>query len=496
MGALGSEAAGRSLRADRLRAWGVALTAVAVAAAACTGIPLPGFRDPSAVRWRQVTTELRELEFLRPVGLRWIDSVEIPDLIREELEAAFPEAVIDDYRDAYAAMGLLPVGFDLLEVLLELQQDQLVGFYSARREVLYVLRDLPPGGFTPTTVVVHELVHALQHQHHPLPVSVLQGLMHNDDVVAALGAAIEGDASFTMLGLDSAEHLPSRDLDGAAELRDAMLVDVEHPTGLLASVPRLLRLSLIFPYAYGTVVAAHRYADAGNAGLDALVQDAPLSTLRVLDPNGEGPVEFLRLPLEALAGALEARGCEVGDHNVAGALGLRVLFEDHGSEVDAAAVADGWAGDRFAHLHCGSVWELVWVTRWKDEELAGTFARRYSRVAESVAASTPLSGPATAIQHGRTVLVLTPGLVEQAELILRGMEVRSYDRFVEWLADGCFPEPSCPKEAAAQSAGQVGLRQLLERLEELPRGLVNDVLYRPDGVDSPRDLTGQGDAGL
>jgi hypothetical protein len=48
------------------------------------------------------------------------------------------------------------------------------------------------------------------------------------------------------------------------------------------------------------------------------------------------------------------------------------------------------------------------------------------------------------IEAGRTVLVLTPGLLDHAELFIRRSEFRSYRSFREWKADNCFPESPCP----------------------------------------------------
>ena len=65
---------------------------------------------------------------------------------------------------------------------------------------------------------------------------------------------------------------------------------------------------------------------------------------------------------------------------------------------------------------------------------------------------TPLSGPPRVIGAGRTTLVVSPGLVDQAELILEQSEVRSYGPFGEWTADDCFPESPCPGTLASAEA--------------------------------------------
>ncbi len=65
---------------------------------------------------------------------------------------------------------------------------------------------------------------------------------------------------------------------------------------------------------------------------------------------------------------------------------------------------------------------------------------------------TPLSGRPRVIHSGRSTLVISPGLEDQAELILEQSETRSYGSFGDWLADDCFPESPCPGMMGAASA--------------------------------------------
>ena len=103
-----------------------------------------------------------------------------------------------------------------------------------------------------------------------------------------------------------------------------------------------------------------------------------------------------------------------------------------------------WRGDRFLQVACGATWELVWLTRWSSTAAAGEFARQYREIASSIAQLAPLSGTPAVVLDGRSALVLTPGLIDQAGSVLAGTEVRSYEDFEAWLADACFPESPCP----------------------------------------------------
>lgn len=428
------------------RRGGVAgLAAALLAATACAGgLGLLG--DGRLAAWQSRAEALRDLEFVRPVRLRWIESGDIPRITREEIAREYSAEYIDGYRDAYAALGVLPPGLDLLSVLLELQEDQYIGLYSAPRRTLFVLRQLPASGYDTDTVVVHELVHALQHQHFPRTIALLQALHYNDDLVMAIASAVEGDASLTMLGVADPKVPLTRASGIAGDLSRGLLAELSDPTGMLARVPNLLRTSIIFPYAYGLVVAARAWEQTGNRGLDGLLTEPPISTRDVLHPDLERPTEFVGLPLETLRAELAPRGCVVGHHNVAGTLTLRVLFEDHAGAAPAPELLRDWMGDRFAHVDCADGWGLIWVTHWSDAGAAREFAARYAEIAPSVSARSRLAGVPDPIVDGRVVRVLTPGLRDLSELLRREVETRAYSRISAWVADGCFPETPCPVE--------------------------------------------------
>jgi len=430
------------------RAWIAAL--LLAATAACAGL-LPWSEDARLASWKKQASALRGLEFTETVQLEWISTAQIPDLIRAELEGVLTPEGARRYRDGYAALGVFPPELDYFETMLRLQSESLAGIYSPRRKKLYVLDSLRDDGESAhpeqSVIVVHELVHALQHQHFPELLDLLVSLRRQDDVVGAVASALEGDATLTMLGVGAQpDGSDARDERMAERVRGSMLAEAARPDGPMSDVPRLLRESLVFPYAWGTPLAARRFSVSGNAGLDAALRDPPLSTLRVLEPSDTDPVEFVRLPGTELGSRVAARGCTLGDDNVAGALTLRVLFEDYARDTgpDVDTLVRGWRGDRFVQIECPKAWELVWLTRWDSAEAAELFASAYRAIAPAIAAHAPLEGPPEVVVRDRTALVVTPGLAEAADWLFGASEIRSYSTFVQWREDGCFPETPCP----------------------------------------------------
>ncbi|MBW2279181.1 MAG: hypothetical protein JRG76_03765 [Deltaproteobacteria bacterium] len=412
--------------------------------------------------WQRQASQLRGLSFDvgPPLKLRHVTADEVHAILTREMAASYPADYVAAYERAYKALGLLPRELDLVKTLLELQRDQIVGLYTPSDDVMYVRRDLPPGQDDIDTIVIHELVHALQARHFPQSMGILRGLRHNDDVAAGIAAATEGDASLTMLGVPDDDLPLHRDLRSARRVRRIMMVDLEHPTGGFARAPRLLQRSLIFPYAEGTVVAALYYQQGGNWGLDRMMTDPPLSSLHFFEPElgaGEGfPVEFVGLPLEPLAAAVPA-GCAPGHHNVAGALGLRVLFEVHvedATEEEITGVVSSWRGDRFLHVGCPDGDGFFWLTRWASARDAQRFAALYERAAPSIASNAELAAPPAVRVEGRQAVVFTSRLSEALPVVLHGTRVRAYHSFGAWLRDDCFPESPCPGPGWGAATGR------------------------------------------
>jgi cyclohexadienyl dehydratase len=388
--------------------------------------------------WRSQASLLRGLPFVQRVPLRWITRDDLPDLVRSELADVIAAGYAEDYRDAAAALGLVPPELDLVELLVRLNQDQIAGLYSVRRREMFVLG----GAAQPDVpIVIHELVHALQHQHFAGTLELMQGLRHNDDVVLALGSAAEGDAMLVMLlhSLGGSELPPSN----AETLRAGLRAQLDAPFGLLAEVPRIVRVSLLFPYASGFDLAERAYRAEGLAGLDRMLRDPPLSSLRVRRPELEHPVEFVRIPARRAA-ELAGPRCRAAHDNVAGMVGIEALFADHGAAEASAALEASWSGDRFLHLDCPGGAELLWISRWTSAPAAAEFAAAYTRIAASVARVAPLAGLPRATARGRAVLVSTPRLARAARALLGATEVRAYADFAAWRGDDCFPESPCP----------------------------------------------------
>jgi hypothetical protein len=420
----------------RSAAAGLLALALALACAAPHAVPEPDPLEPLRAR----VSELRGLPFLERVHLERVDVDDVRRLLQREVDSLYPPDQLEAYEAAYRSLGVLPPGLDLLEALLSLQSQELAGLYVARQKTMFVLREFAMGDEEGSLIVLHELVHALQDQHFPGALELLEDLRHDDDLVTAIAAVLEGDASLvTLYGHGSAEP---RDVAIAEQMRDQMLRELREPSPAASEVPLLLRASLMFPYAYGTVLAARAFTAGGNPALNREIDDPPLSSRDLLAGSRE-PVEFVVLPLDEIERDAKASHCELGHNNVAGSLTLQVLFQAHGAPVPDELL-EGWRGDRFLHLRCREGSELLFVSRWSTPAVAVEFARSYQKIAESAARWSEQAAPARARVHGRDVVIATP-LVEP--LAPRWLVRTHFERtasLTEWLLEGCAGESECP----------------------------------------------------
>ncbi len=367
-------------------------------------------------------SELRGLDFLSPVKSeeRTLEEAgqEVRAMLRRDL--AVPSTRV---REAFLqALGLLPEGAALEDLLGRLLSEQVRGVYDSHRRVFLVVRESatdPVAAGLPVNLgldltelyTVHELEHALQDQHFGL---LEKERLSGDrfDRVMALQALVEGDANMVMF--ESAARRLGLD--------QAMLVDLLG-AGLVGSIPelegfpefkeapRFLREYLTMPYSAGVGFVANLRQAGGWARVDAAFGGLPTSTEHILHPQKflEGGDAPLQVDLSGLPQEFGTRLLQGED--TAGEFLIRVWGEEHlGTEAGRRA-AGGWGGDSWRVYGAGPDSFIVWVTAWDTEADAREFEA--------------LDRKAGAAREGRVerqdtrVLVLLDVPAELAEPVLR-----------------------------------------------------------------------------
>jgi hypothetical protein len=371
----------------------------------------------------------RDLRFAEPVQAQLVSRGELEALLAESIGRVYTPELRRTDQLVKKALGLLPADADLWEALLTFHSDAVAGFYAPLDGQLYVVGD--PGRQTGEAlldrdvgqVLVHELVHALQAIHADL-IDVTLGLVDHDDLAFALGALLEGDATWAEYRDDALSYgLAMPRPEQVASDFEGHLSGGPHP-----EVPRLVREGLVLPYPAGYALVTQIVDAGGVAALDAALVDPPLSSEEVLhperylDPSGRGPLLFLQLETERLAPSSE---CTTVGTNSFGEFGLRIWAQERGMERPAAVdAAAGWDADRAVVFDCPTGPAFAWLIQFGSTAKAREFAET----------ARGLARPSTRVDGFGARVLLSANLVQGGrDAALFATETRIYRDLSEYL---------------------------------------------------------------
>jgi len=328
---------------------------------------------------------LAGLEARAPIAVTRQGREEMRAYVVRKLEEELPEEELRGIEATYEALGLLPDTLDLRALMLDLYTEQVVGYYDPESDRLYLIEGV--GADALRSVLVHELVHALQDQH--MDLDSLVAREHGNDRQTAAQAAIEGHATLVMFALLAEERTgapvdPGLLPDLGAQLRPALEGQNER-FPVFRTAPRIIREALLFPYLQGAsfVQALWRASPDGEKRPAPLGENLPASTEQVMWPEArfleerDPPTELRLGPTPAAAGG----AWRTVHENTLGALETSIFLTQHlGAGADT--VAFGWDGDRFRLIEApGGERALVWYSVWDGPAEADRFADAYRRIA-------------------------------------------------------------------------------------------------------------------
>lgn len=285
--------------------------------------------------------EKRQLTALHPVKSRVIPREELAEQMKRDVLTDLEPELIRGITDNLYALGAVPADLDYEKTLLLILGTQLAGYYDPRNKTMFLLDDLGSDGSAAT--LWHELVHALQDQHYDLRPK-LKWSAGRGDATSAVQALAEGDAMSAMLDVMLAPQGQT-----ALDMPEGVMgksMGVIEALPELASVPGILKRSLVAAYADGMTFVHALRARGGFAAVDAAWRDPPTTTEQVLHPEKylkREPALAVGVPPPPAAGPKT-----LAFHDVLGEQGLRFVLEDWMPLVTAAASASGWGGDQVA----------------------------------------------------------------------------------------------------------------------------------------------------
>lgn len=332
------------------------------------------FLDEAETTTREIlegVAAARDLAVTGPVRIELIDRHSVRAFVRDSMyEDHTPEQTRLMGRIS-AALGVVPLGADMEQVLLDLYQDGVLGIYDPKREVLLI------GDFVPRAmlamVVGHEIVHGLQDMHFDL--EALQKPHHgHSERDGALSFLVEGDAQAAYLAWRAGDAGPA----GISERVLLAMSDQNLAIGeSLIAYPTLARM-MQMPYADGTATVLALAKQQGWAAVDALYRDLPTTTEQMLHLDKlvtREPPHDVNVDTKTLTTRLP--DYDIVWQDELGEADLLAMLADDAAAAHARKAASGWGGDRFVALDRREHHEvaplLLGMVAWDSEADAAEF---------------------------------------------------------------------------------------------------------------------------
>jgi len=331
----------------------------------------PGLKAVEEIRGRKFKTDVRNVT---------IDRSELRKHLQEQMERSTPYS-LDDWGNILRALQLVDEKTsDILPKLFDLYDSQVLAFYDPHSHTYYSIRQLPKLSpemekvvdpkMLEETVMVHELMHAMQDQLFSLSTRE-KTLMRDSDANLAYHSVLEGEAVLVMLA-----HMLKK--MGVEDLSQVMKDDAMLATISSAAVseqfsdpntPRYFAESLKFPYLEGLKFVVAAYRRGGWKALDDVHANPPRSTREILHPDQY----FARVAASKPGVAFDGTKPEA-------AIAVEHLGEFTWRYLVGEKNATGWVNDRVIIYKDGRVDAS---TTWDDAERANAFATAYSAFLES-----------------------------------------------------------------------------------------------------------------
>jgi hypothetical protein len=321
----------------------------------------PAMKAVESIRGRKFVTEVKNIT---------IDRSKLAPHLKEQMERSTPYPM-DDWATILRALQLVDLEPEkILPNLITLYESQVLAFYDPHSHTYYSIKQLPNlpelEGIDPKlmeeTVMIHELVHALQDQHFALAARE-KALLRDTDANLAYHAVLEGEATLVMI----AHMLKKSNVDFDEIVRDdamlgMMTAAVQSGQLTAGGAPPYFAEMLKFPYLEGLKFAIAAYRRGGWRELDKLHENPPRTSREILHPD------------EYFSGTFKPR---VFKHDLPkDAIATEHLGEFHWRFLVGEANAAGWVDDRVTVYRDGRV---DVSTEWENEERATKFAAAYEK---------------------------------------------------------------------------------------------------------------------
>ena len=341
------------------------------------------------------------LKFKKPPKIESRSKAQVREFVTRQVTDPFAARQMTGMSAAYKRLGMIPDSLDLQKFLVDLLEEQIVGYYDPKTKVLYVVSDAPKEALGIT--ITHELVHSLQDQY--ISLDSTQKIEGQNDRQSAAQAIFEGQAVYEQVSAMLGGNNVAMNLPGGWDRVRDMIRDNQSSMPIFARAPTVIQETLIFPYLSGAEFVRN-YKDR-NPG-KSIYEDMPISTEQILHPAAF----FGKRDTPATITMPALRGATSKYENTIGEFETRLfLFEHLRDQNNAVQGAAGWDGDRYILFNTPQGEGIAWVTVWDSQADASEFFDLLGKVMKRRYNADPDSGAGSVVRNyagaGRTVQTST-----------------------------------------------------------------------------------------
>lgn len=278
--------------------------------------------------------EQRELEFLFSPEIELLDEEAFEVALVSHLARTFDLEAVAESTEIFTALGLIPIGVEVDEAILEFLRVRTLGFFDAEIGLIRI-RGAQLTAMT-ELVLVHELTHVLDDQHFSVDSSRFS---ESDD---------ESELAFQALVEGSANLIESRWLDTFTDADFAELATQQASLPVAPTLPSAVATALTFAHTSGESFARALVAEGGNELLNEAYLRPPRTSEQIIELQLPGSEEVVS---ELAPLAVDATVVSSG---TLGALTLRLLLETSLDYGEAFNLSLQWGGDSYVVWHSRS----------------------------------------------------------------------------------------------------------------------------------------------
>jgi len=384
--------------------WMVTATLLAVGFVSSCSDKKPEYSGPYGKQVAEAVPAIETavgLKFKQPPKVESRSKTQVREFVTAQITDPVAAKTFAGITTAYKRLGMIPDTLNLQKFLIDLLEEQIVGYYDPKTKVLYVVSDAPKEAVGIT--ITHELVHALQDQY--ISLDSTQKVEGENDRQSAAQAVFEGQAVYEQISAMLGGTNVAMNLPGGWDRVREMIRENQASMPIFARAPNVIQETLIFPYLSGAEFVRN-FKDRTNG--KPIYEDMPVSTEQILHPSAffgkrDAPTTVTLPPLKGVTGTYQ---------NTLGEFETRLfLFEHLKDQNESVTGAAGWDGDRYVLFDTPRGPGIAWVTVWDSPTDASEFydllgkvvTKRYSATTDAAAGSMTR----TYTGAGRTVEVST-----------------------------------------------------------------------------------------